>query len=224
MEYIFVSWAILALIAVIPLSLFLEAAFPIFTVILIGMPLIIVLRTRDAGRVGFRRIDLREFLTTTAITLALLAVLTALVEPWTGTYRLLIKLALAQSTPDLGFVWFVRYEGPARWGGMLLYMGLVALFGEELFFRGWLLQHLRQRTSTTWAIVIQAVLFDVLQLFVFLVLPPWQGVIYIVWNFVSVGLVCGWAAARTRSIWPSLISATVSHGLLMLAFTKIHGF
>jgi membrane protease YdiL (CAAX protease family) len=99
---------------------------------------------------------------------------------------------------------------------MFLFSGSVTLFGEELFFRGWLLQFLRKHWGTTWAIIIQALLFVIPNSLVALVLPPLQGVLYVlVYTWLAIGIIGGWAAARTGSIWPSLISAAVCNLVLV---------
>jgi membrane protease YdiL (CAAX protease family) len=72
------------------------------------------------------------------------------------------------------------------------------------------LQLLSKRWGNIWAIIIQATLFVIPNSLVALVIPPLQGILYVtVYTWLSIGLIGGWAAARTRSIWPSLISATV---------------
>jgi membrane protease YdiL (CAAX protease family) len=97
---------------------------------------------------------------------------------------------------------------------------LVTLFGEELFFRGWLLQLLQRRWGMLWAIIVQATLFTLPNLLVALVLPPLQGWLYIlVYTWLAIGIVGGWAAARTGSIWPSLISATIGNLILVAMIT-----
>ena len=48
-----------------------------------------------------------------------------------------------------------------------------------------------------------------------LLFPPLQAVVWIVvYSWLAVGVVGGWAAARTRSIWPSLIAATLTNLVL----------
>ena len=95
---------------------------------------------------------------------------------------------------------------------MALYSGLVTLFGEELFFRGWLLQAFRSRSGTASAIVLQAILFAVPNTLVAFALPLPEGILYvIVYAWLTIGIVGGWAAARTGSIWPSLVTATVGN-------------
>ena len=101
---------------------------------------------------------------------------------------------------------------------MLLYSGLVTIFGEELFFRGWLLQIFQQWMNNAWAILLQAILFSLPQLMAALLLSPMQGLIYAsVYCWLGVGIIGGWAAARTQSIWPSLVSATIWN-LIMVAW------
>ena len=64
---IFTIWALLALIVLFPVTLLLKASFPILTVAWIVVPLIIVWRTKDAGRVGFRSVPRRQLLLATAV-------------------------------------------------------------------------------------------------------------------------------------------------------------
>ncbi len=215
-ETVFVIWAGSALVSLIPIMRYLRGAFPVFTVLWLVVPLLVVLRTRDANRVGFRKISWRVFLTTTAINLGALLLVALVVEPWSHAYRALVRGALAGTPPDITFAWLIRFEGLAGWGGLLLYSGLVTIFGEELFFRGWLLQWLHHRMSRVWAILLQATLFSLPQLIASLVLSPLQGATYIAaYSWLAVGVVGGWAAARTESIWPSLVSATIWNLILV---------
>ena len=209
-------WALLALAVLLPATLLLQASFPIFTVIWIIFPLVTALRTKDPGRVGFRPVPWRIFLQTAAANLALVLGIMLLFEPWSHTYRMLLELVLSSNPPDTTFAWLLRFPRLPGLAGMALYSELVTLFGEELFFRGWLLQVLQKRLGVTWAVVLQAALFVIPNLLVALVLPALQGVLYaLVYSWLAVGLVGGWAAARTRSIWPSLVSATISNLVLV---------
>jgi len=105
---------------------------------------------------------------------------------------------------------------PPALAAMAVYSGLVTLFGEELFFRGWLLQALRSRTRTAWAIILQAILFAIPNTLVAFALPLPEGILYVVvYAWLTIGIVGGWAAARTGSIWPSLVTATVGNLVLV---------
>ncbi len=211
-------WIVLALGALVPVTQLLQGAFPIFTVVWLVVPLVALVRSRDASRIGLCAVPRREFMVVTALNLGALLLLAALVEPWSHTYRMLVQMALSSAPPDTTFAWLVRYDGLAAWGGMFLYSGLVTLFGEELFFRGWLLQFLRRRMRKPFAIVLQAAFFTLPQLIAALFLPPLQGVLYaVIYSWLAIGVIGGWAASRTSSIFPSLISAT----LLNLIFTAI---
>ena len=98
---------------------------------------------------------------------------------------------------------------------MLAYSGLVTIMAEELFFRGWLLQLLLRRMDRTRAVVLQATLFALPQLLPALLMPTTQGIVYVVvYSWLIIGLVGGWAAARTSSILPSLVSATILNFVL----------
>jgi membrane protease YdiL (CAAX protease family) len=213
---IFIIWAWLALVVLFPVTRFLDGSFPILTVVWIIVPLVAAWRTKEPNRVGFRSVPWRRLLQTTAINLGGLLAIMLVFEPWSHTYQKLLALALSSQAPDTTFVWLLRFPRLPALGAMALYSGIVTLFGEELFFRGWLLQLLQKRLGATWAIVIQAVLFVLHNLFVALVLPPLQGVLYVmVYTWLAIGIIGGWAAARTGSIWPSLISATVCNLILV---------
>ncbi len=213
----FLVWAGSALLILIPAMLFLHGSFPLFTVVWLVVPLLVVIRSGDARRVGFRSISWRDFLITTAINLGLFLIVSVLVEPWSHAYSALVKGALSSTPPDTTFAWLVRFKGIAAWAGLLLYSGMVTIFGEELFFRGWLLQTLQLRMSKVWAVLIQAALFTIPQLLAAFLLTPLQGVVYaVIYSWLAVGVIGGWAAARTQSIWPSLASATLWNVIMIL--------
>jgi len=134
----------------------------------------------------------------------------AIFEPWSHTYQMLLSEVISSSHPDTTFGWLSKIPGPTGWAGLVLYSGFVTLFAEELFFRGWLLNLLQSRLSTGTAIQLQAILFTLPQLLAAFLLPPLPGLLYaIIYSWLAIGLIGSWAASRTRSIWPSLISATI---------------
>lgn len=217
-ELVLVIWTVLALVLSILATIYLKGAFPIFTVVWLIVPLLAVIRTSDAHRVGFRSVAWRKFLFTAAVNLALLLLVSVLVEPWSHAYQALVREAISVTLPDTTFAWLVRFKGIAPWGGLLLYSGLVTIFGEELFFRGWLLQSLQRRMNQAWAVVIQAALFTIPQLLAAFFLTPIQGVIYaVVYSLFGIGVIGGSVAVRTQSIWPSLASAALWN-LIMTAW------
>jgi len=185
------------------------------------VPWIAVSRGRDASLVGFQAVPTRQLLQTILVNLGALLLLAALVEPWSHTYKMLVEKAIFAPQPDPTFAWLVRFPGAAGWVGMALFSGLVTIFGEELFFRGWLLQFLARRMRAVWAVLVQAALFSLPQALAALLLPPLQGILYIVvYSWLAIGLVGGWAALRTRSIWPSLVSAVLLNLILTYLVLK----
>lgn len=213
---IFTIWVLLAILALFRASHYLNGSFPIFTVIWIIVPAIAVWRAKDAGLAGFRAVPWTLLLKTTAINLGVLLAIMLAFEPWSHTYQKLLDVVLASKTPDTTFAWLLRWPRTSALGAMTLYSGLVTLFGEELFFRGWLLQVFQKRVGTMWAIIIQSTLFVLPNLLVTFVLPSLQGALYAtIYAWLANGMVGGWAAARTGSIWPSLISATICNLVLV---------
>jgi membrane protease YdiL (CAAX protease family) len=234
-EELFFVWAVAALAMLVAAMLLLHATFPLLTVIWIGVPVIAVLSCRDARRVGFQPIPWRQFLVTAAIALGVELLLMGLVEPWSHVYRRLISETLrtasgsvsASAGPlspsprsvavDSTFGWLVRYPGVGGWAGLFFYSGLVSIFGEELFFRGWLLQLLLRGLRRRWAILLQAAVFTLPQLIAAFFFPPWQAILWVViYSWLTIGVVGGWAAERTGSIWPSLTAAVLTNLILTL--------
>ena len=215
-ETIFVIWSILALALLLPVTILLRGSFPFLTVLWIIVPLVVVLKTKDAGRVGFRALPWRECALVTAINIVGLFIVMLIFEPWSHTYQKLLEAALSSQPHDTTFAWLIRFQRIPALACIFLYSGLITLFGEELFFRGWLLQLFRRRWGASWAIVTQAVLFVIPNLLVALFLPVLQGLLYaLIYTWLAIGMIGGWAASRTNSIWPSLISATACNIVLV---------
>jgi len=220
-ETTFVVWAGIALAVLILTALVLHASFPLFTVIWLVVPLWIVIRRANAHHVGFRGISWSKFVSTGAINLSLLLLVSILVEPWSHAYQALVRGAVSGTPPDSTFAWLVRFSGLKAWGGLILYSGLVTMFAEELFFRGWLLQTFLSRMNKVWAIFIQAALFTLPQLLAAFLLSPLQGVVYaVIYSWLAIGVIGGWAAMRTQSIWPSLASATLWNAIMVALVMK----
>jgi membrane protease YdiL (CAAX protease family) len=215
-QIFFMALAVFALIALFPVTRLLKGSFPIFTVLWIIIPLVVVWRGKEPNEVGFRSVPWRQLVETTAINLGGLLILMLLFEPWSHTYQKLLALVLSSQTPDTTFAWLLRFPRLPALGLMALYSGLVTLFGEELFFRGWLLQLFQKRFGGARAVIFQALLFVVPNLLAAFALPPLQGGLYaLIYTWLGIGILGGWAAARTGSIWPSLISATFCNLILV---------
>lgn len=214
-EGIALGWILAAFVGGVVATVLLQGTLPLFTFVWLIVPLIVLLMTKDAGRLGIRSVPGRELLLTTAVNVAVWWGLMLIFEPWTHVYRDLVREAVSGTTPDTTFGWLIRFPGAVGWIGIVLYSGLVTLFAEELFFHGWLLQLLLRRMKLWSAIVLEAVILSVPQLIVMLLFPALQGIVWIViYSWLAVGVVGGWAAARTKSIWPSLIAATVTNLVL----------
>jgi membrane protease YdiL (CAAX protease family) len=208
MKIIAYAWIFLGLAGLSLAVIWLHSAFPIFSAAWLIIPLITLLLKKDPARVGFRAVPARALWLTALANMAGLLMVAGLVEPWFLPYQALVERALASNPPDPTFAWLVRFPGLPGWVGMAAFSGLVTIFAEELFFRGWLLHLLRQKMQLHWAVLLQALLFSLPQGIAALLLPPLPGALYLgLYSFLGIGLVNGWAAARTRSIWPGLIAA-----------------
>jgi membrane protease YdiL (CAAX protease family) len=207
-----VIWIILAILMAVGMTLFLHGQLPFFTLLWLCIPLIVVLRKRDARRIGFSMVKRKDFILATGVCVIAQFVISALCEPWSHAGQTLYNMALSSQPPDNTFL-LLHFGGFAGWSGMIIFSALVTLFAEELFFRGWLQQLLLHRFRSGWAILIQATLFTILvNLLVALSMPPMQAVINLVaYSWLAIGIVNGWAAVRTKSIWPGLIAVILSN-------------
>ncbi len=210
-------WIIAALLVLYPVSRLLNGSFPIFTFFFLSVPLTALVFSRDSAAIGIRTIRWGDFFKYTGLCLAANLAITAAVEPWSHTYQTLLQKGLASASIDTTFGWLVRFPSPIGWIFFILFAGLVTIFAEELFFRGWLQISLMRKMNRTWAVLLQAALFTLPQLLAASLLPLTQGILYgAVYSFLTIGLIGGWAASRTRSIWPSLVSATLYNLIMCL--------
>jgi membrane protease YdiL (CAAX protease family) len=179
-------------------------------------PLIKLIKHRDAAHIGMGQIPWRDFIKWTVINLAVLIVVYAVFEPWSGAYAYLLEEATAPGASDPTFAWLTRFDGLGGWAGMFLFSGLISIFAEELFFRGWLQNALCPKVGAVWANVIQAALFTLPQLIVAFLMPtPVMSLVYgLVYAFGAIGLINGWVATKAGAIWPNLVAATLMNLIL----------
>jgi membrane protease YdiL (CAAX protease family) len=216
-EILALTWIMGALALLFVAMVILDGSFPVFSLVWLVVPLIALIRTRDARRIGVQPIRWGEFMRYALLNLAGSLFLMVFFEPWSHTYQRLYRIAISTVRPDTTFGWLVRFPGPAGWASFLAYAGCVTLFAEELFFRGWLLQWLKSRMGRVKAILLQATLFALPQMLAALFLPPIQGILYAtVYAWLATGVIGGWAANRTQSIWPSLAAATIYNVIMVI--------
>jgi membrane protease YdiL (CAAX protease family) len=215
--FVAAAWLLLDLLIIIPVQRWLDGAFPFFTFVWLLPPLIILLISKDPGWIGIRRVAMRVFLPALGLNAFGVFLVMALLEPWSHAYQTLIVKALASTPPDTTFAWLLRFPGAPGLVLMFLYTGLVTIFAEELFFRGWLLQWLGKKMPPIWSILLQALLFSMPQAIAALFLGPVQGLVYLVaYSFIAIGVIGGWADWRTKSIWPSLVTATLMNLVMVM--------
>lgn len=204
-------WIIAALILAVLIPVWQGLSLPIFTFLFLILPMINLLRHKQAQRIGMGRIKPGKILKWTAINLGVLIVIYAIFEPWSGAYRFLLSEATGSGSTDPTFFWLRLFEGPAGWLGVFIFSGLITIFAEELCFRGWLLRTLKPKVGGFWANVIQAAIFTLPQLVVVFLMPSLtMGIVYgLVYSFGAIGLVNGWVSMKAGAIWPNLIAAAV---------------
>ncbi len=210
-------WLIFDLLILLPVQRWLNGTLPVFTFVWLLPPLIALIISQDPGRIGIRRVAIKTFLPALGLNGLGVFLIMLLFEPWSQAYQTLVRKALESPTPDTTFAWLIRFPGWPGFTLMFIYTGLVTIFAEELFFRGWLLQWLARKMPVLWAILLQALLFSLPQALAALFLKPVQALVYLAcYSFVAIGLVGGWADWQTKSVWPSLITATLMNLIIVV--------
>ena len=217
-ETLALIWLFAAMILAALFPIWKGLSLPIFTFIFLIIPLIDLLRKKQAQRIGMGSISAGKILKWTAINLGALIIMYAIFEPWSGAYRYLLSEATSSGSTDPTFFWLRLFEGPAGWLGMFMFSGLITIFAEELCFRGWLLRTLEPKVGALWANAIQAAIFTLPQLVVVIIMPSLSmGLIYgLVYSFGAIGMINGWVSMKAGAIWPNLIAASVMNLILSI--------
>lgn len=100
-------------------------------------------------------------------------------------------------------------EGSPHWLLTLALIALLPAICEELAFRGFVLSGFRHLGHKWWAIALSAVAFGMVHMFFQQKIPA-----------ALMGLVIGYVAVQTQSIWPCMLFHTV-HNSLQLAIPKL---
>lgn len=212
------AYLLCAVALAIVLAVVLETALPVFTLIWLMVAGVVLVR-HGTDRLGLRRVPRPIFVSTTAICLLGVAGPALILEPLTKSYTRIIEAALDEPVVDLAFVGLADSSA----AGALLtvaYLGGIGFVAEELFFRGVLIQSFRVRLG--WSVIVsQALGFVLLNSFILLVASARDGIIYLVGYTVPLGLVLGWAAHQTRSIWPGLCALNVANAAYFLVARDI---
>jgi membrane protease YdiL (CAAX protease family) len=113
---------------------------------------------------------------------------------------------------DLGKLFIARYGRPEVLVISYILVGLWPMFGEELFYRGFMLRGLLEHVSPAPAAITTSTLFGfrhAAQLTYLLPsYPTAAGVAYFLWGF-GLSMIWCWVYLRTRSLWLCI----ASHGV-----------
>lgn len=218
MKKIVSFWILAALVVLTTIVFIMETSLPIFTLIWLVVPFIILIKNKQIV-MGIGKISKNELIKYTLFHFILLTVIYLIFEPWSGSYKLLIDIAINTNTPDPTFIWLTKYSGFLSYSIMLLVTIFITIFGEELFFRGFLYHYFKKKINPFWAIIIQAGLFAVPNLIVGFMMPALQSIIFIlVYAFLAIGCVGGYIVHKSGTIWPGLISASTMNLILVLIY------
>ena len=211
-------WIILSIIILTVMVFTINTSFPIFTYVWLIVSLIFLIK-QTSRELGVKKTTVKKLIKYTLLHFLMLTIIYLIFEPWSNTYKLLIDLAFNSTPADPTFVWLNYNRNYFSYLLIFLITFFITIFGEELFFRGLLFQKLKNKVNIIWTVVIQAALFALPNTIVAFLMPTNNSIIYIfVYAFLAVGCVGGYTAAKTDSIWPSLISASIMNLVLVLIY------
>ena len=125
--------------------------------------------------------------------------------PLSGLITLLIQFLLGQQfqNPQIEFL---APEGFSWYGAisMVILVGIVTPFAEEVYFRGVLYPWIRSHWGPTMGILFSSFIFGII-----------HGNISIAGAAIILGIILAWTFERSNSLWPSIIIHTINN------FTKI---
>lgn len=212
---IIVIWLVIALVTQVGATIYLEASFQLFIFLWLVVGLIAVARGTEPKKFGLGQADRHQLAWASLANLGIILLFYLLLEPISHAYELLLEEVLADPPYDTTFGWLAVMDKPWGYLAVVLFTAVVSIFGEELVFRGLLLQYLKERMRPMLANITQAVLFTLPQSIVVLIMPLGPALVYIVfYSFVMIGCINGYFALRTGTIWPNLFTAVVANGVL----------
>lgn len=218
-ERVFLVWTILATILAIGISVYYKASLPIFTLIWLIVPIIVVLKKRDAKVVGFRKVKFKKLIKYTLINLITTLIIILVIELLTNTYKDLVEIAVYETDFDVTFHWLNELNGYYGYIVMFLVSTLITIFGEELFFRGYLIQLFKRKFNVKTAIILQAILFSLPHTILAFYMGWINGLILVLgYGVLIYGIIGGWTAHKTNSIWPGLITANINNLILVMIY------
>jgi len=218
-RFIFFIWIIFALAALFYLSNLYGTEIPTFTLIWLVLPFLAVLISAEIKYVGFCKVEWGEFFLVLLLNIIFMGVVFLVLEPLSGTYKIIIDASLRNRPLGPAYYWITQFN---NWRGLLgfsLINLLIIIFAEELFFRGLLIQYIGLKLSEFWGVLISAFLFLLFIVILNYNLPPVENYIMLVgYTFFARGIIGGWAAARTGTIWPSLITSTLVYTFIIFMY------
>ncbi len=218
-EKLLLIWLGLAIIIAMTVMIVFKTQFSIFTFIWIIGTFISVLKRKNAESIGFNRVKINLLVKMTLINLVVSLGLISLFEIISRTYETLIEIACSSEMPDPTFVWLNEFPGITGYLSMFLFSSFVTIFAEEIFFRGVLLNYFSKKLGIWQGNIIQSVLFSLIHIIIALLMTPLQGIILVLgYGFLIYGLLNGWTAYKTKSIWPGLITANINNLILVIIY------
>ena len=208
--WIFIGFITLALIFTMIVYFGFSTAIPIGTLIFLIIPSIwnCIVKKRSANYLGFTFNDIFKNVS-----------LGVLIASISISFILIIELnfQIGSSIKDLmvksrspAFIFSENFPFPQSVFMFFIYNLLVQAFGEELFFRGFILKELLNRIGEHVAIIISALFFGVVHLPLLIIAPGLVSVFFVI-NSVLVGIIFAYIFVKRESLIPSWVAHTIAN-------------
>jgi len=213
--WIFTGFIVLALIFTIGIYFSFSTAIPIGTLIFLIIPSTwnCVVKKRSAKHLGF---TFNEFFRNVGLGVLIASILISFI--------MIIELnfEIESSIKDLmvkgkspAFIFLENFPFPQYVLMFFTYNLLVQAFGEELFFRGFILRELLNKMKEHVAITVSALFFGVFHLPLLIIAPGLVSVFFFI-NSILAGIIFAYIFIKRKSLIPSWIAHAIANTFALI--------
>ena len=213
--WIFIGFIISALIFTMIVYFALSTAIPVGTLIFLIIPFTwnCIVKKRSAKYLGF---TFNDFFRNVGLGVLIAFVLIGFIIIIELNFQIesSIKDLMVKSRSP-AFTFLKIFPFPQCVLMFFIYNLLVQAFGEELFFRGFILKELLNRIREYAAITISALFFGVIHLPLLIIIPGLVSAFFVI-NSVLVGIIFAYIFVKRGSLIPSWVAHTIANTFALI--------
>jgi len=213
--WIFMGLVVLALIFVSIVYFSFSTSIPIGTLVFLLIPLIwnCIVKRRSAKYLGFVFDDFFRNVGLGILIAFALVIFMIIIELNFQVESSVRELMLRSKSPV--FIFFESFSFPESVLMFFMYNFLVQTFGEEVFFRGFILRGLLNRVKKHFAIIISSLLFGAVHLPLLFIAPGLVSLFFVI-NSVLIGIIFAYIFVKRKSLIPSWIAHTIANTFALI--------